>query len=350
MANTTQPLVSIITPCYNGEHCLFRLLDSILAQSYGPIEFILVNDGSTDGTQALAESYISKFKEAGIGYTIVCQENKGLAGAINAGLKRFTGDYLEDRVRVLEEHTEYAVVSSDAFIRDSESLDTYKTLISSNRQYLDDPNQFMHHLNGDSIFCSGCHMVRTSAFLEVHPNRMIYAARRGQNWQMLLPLYYKYKWVFIDNPLYNYIVFPNSMSRDEQTLDALLFRYDEHETILNETLNQIERVQQADMGVYYAFVQDKYAKLRMTAAIQYRDKELFKKEFIRKQQTTGIDKSDRLLYWRYRIPVFNQVLKIVSRVIRNTIQPDQDNAGNRLFKRIGKGILGKNAMRFLFLL
>ena len=117
-------LVSIITPCYNGEHCLARMLDSVIAQTYRPIEYILVNDGSTDGTQALAESYIPKFREAGIDFKIINQENKGLAGAINAGLMCFTGDYLcwpdaddyleptsvEDRVKVLEDNPEYAVV------------------------------------------------------------------------------------------------------------------------------------------------------------------------------------------------------------------------------------------------
>ena len=48
-------LVSIITPCYNGEKWIARLMDSVLNQTYSNIEFIIVNDGSKDRTQQIAE-------------------------------------------------------------------------------------------------------------------------------------------------------------------------------------------------------------------------------------------------------------------------------------------------------
>ena len=43
-------LVSIVTPCYNGEYFIRRFLKSILNQTYSNIEMILINDGSTDRT------------------------------------------------------------------------------------------------------------------------------------------------------------------------------------------------------------------------------------------------------------------------------------------------------------
>ena len=55
------PLVSIITPCYNGENVMHRLLDSILSQTYSNIEFILINDGSTDHSEEILVSYEKKF-------------------------------------------------------------------------------------------------------------------------------------------------------------------------------------------------------------------------------------------------------------------------------------------------
>jgi glycosyltransferase involved in cell wall biosynthesis len=86
--------VSIITPCYNGESFVSRYLDTILNQSYNNLELILVNDGSTDQTEAIVMSYKPKFKEVGIEFIYMYQEHAGQAAALNQGLKIFTGDYL----------------------------------------------------------------------------------------------------------------------------------------------------------------------------------------------------------------------------------------------------------------
>lgn len=55
--------VSVITPCYNGESFIARFLDSLLVQTYNNIEFILINDGSTDKTEEIVRSYRKKFKD-----------------------------------------------------------------------------------------------------------------------------------------------------------------------------------------------------------------------------------------------------------------------------------------------
>ena len=54
-------LVSVVTPVYNGENHLSRLLTSLLVQSYPHLELILSDDGSTDATLRIAESYRERF-------------------------------------------------------------------------------------------------------------------------------------------------------------------------------------------------------------------------------------------------------------------------------------------------
>ena len=55
------PLVSIITTCYNGESYLARYLNSVLIQTYDNIELVLVNDGSTDASDDLCIQFAKKY-------------------------------------------------------------------------------------------------------------------------------------------------------------------------------------------------------------------------------------------------------------------------------------------------
>ena len=116
-----KPLVSIITPCYNGESFLERYYESVLAQTYSELELTFVNDGSTDGTEKIALSYESRFRQKGIRYIYIKQENRGQASALNRGLKLFHGEYLtwpdsddiimpefiEKKVSFLQTHPKY---------------------------------------------------------------------------------------------------------------------------------------------------------------------------------------------------------------------------------------------------
>ncbi|MGV2482114.1 UNVERIFIED_CONTAM: glycosyltransferase family 2 protein, partial [Salmonella enterica subsp. enterica serovar Weltevreden] len=80
-AITTGPLVSVLMPVYNAEKHLRAAMDSILAQAYTNIEFVIVNDGSRDGSEALIRSYHdSRIR------LLVNPENKGLIYSLNYGI------------------------------------------------------------------------------------------------------------------------------------------------------------------------------------------------------------------------------------------------------------------------
>lgn len=55
---------------------------------------------------------------------------------------------------------------------------------------VEDSNQFEHLLHYNSTVCPGCHMIRVSMMKRANPKMDIFEAKRGQNFQMLLPIYY----------------------------------------------------------------------------------------------------------------------------------------------------------------
>ena len=82
------PTVSVIVPAYNAARFIEGAIDSVLAQSYTDFELLIVNDGSTDDTLARCERYSDPR------IRIVKQDNRGLAGARNSGVREACGEYL----------------------------------------------------------------------------------------------------------------------------------------------------------------------------------------------------------------------------------------------------------------
>jgi glycosyltransferase involved in cell wall biosynthesis len=80
----TTPLISVIIPVYNGERYLGEAIESVLAEAYAPLELLVVDDGSSDGSAALAEGY---------GPRVQCyrQPHRGLAESLNYGMAQSQG-------------------------------------------------------------------------------------------------------------------------------------------------------------------------------------------------------------------------------------------------------------------
>lgn len=82
------PLLSIIVPVYNKEKYLPHCIDSILDQSFTDFELILVNDGSTDGSEQICRGYNDKR------IIVISQDNGGVSSARNRGLAIASGAYI----------------------------------------------------------------------------------------------------------------------------------------------------------------------------------------------------------------------------------------------------------------
>lgn len=116
-----QPELTVIMPVYNMEKYLPRALDHLAKQTDPNFELLIVNDGSKDRTQEIAESYRTKFKH----FRIINKPNGGLSDARNVGMANvntpyFTfhdgddwvdPDYTAYFVKAFHEHPEAAMVS-----------------------------------------------------------------------------------------------------------------------------------------------------------------------------------------------------------------------------------------------
>lgn len=82
--------VSVIVPVYNAKRYLDKCLQSLVGQTYGNVEIIVVDDGSTDGSGEICDRYAGKFP------SLHCyhKDNQGAGQARNFGMDRSTGDYI----------------------------------------------------------------------------------------------------------------------------------------------------------------------------------------------------------------------------------------------------------------
>lgn len=83
-------LVSVIVPVYNAKSYLVRCLNSILEQTYTSLEVIIVDDGSSDGSECICDSYAQKDERIQVFH----QKNRGQSAARNFALDRISGEYV----------------------------------------------------------------------------------------------------------------------------------------------------------------------------------------------------------------------------------------------------------------
>ena len=84
----SNPLVSVVLSVYNGEKYLDEAIESILNQTYEKFEFIIIDDGSTDGSLEIIKSYNDKR------IVLISRENRGLIASLNEGVQTAKGKYI----------------------------------------------------------------------------------------------------------------------------------------------------------------------------------------------------------------------------------------------------------------
>lgn len=136
------PTLSVIMSVYNDEEYVAEAIDSVLSQTYKDFEFIIVDDGSTDTTSKILESYESKDSRIKVLY----QKNQGLTKSLNNAIKIAQGSYIarmdsddishslrfEKQILFFQEHQEYALVGTNIIKidKDGKKIETNTTSYS----------------------------------------------------------------------------------------------------------------------------------------------------------------------------------------------------------------------------
>lgn len=111
-----EKILSIIIPSYNSKPFLAKCLDSLLCECTDRLDIIVVNDGSTDGCEQIAEEYIAKYPAS---ISLINKENGGHGSGINVGSEKAVGKYL----KVLDADDWFLTENIPEFIKALENTD-----------------------------------------------------------------------------------------------------------------------------------------------------------------------------------------------------------------------------------
>lgn len=316
-------LVSIIVPCYNVEKYVCRFMDSILRQTYSQLELIVVNDGSCDQTEQIVLSYEAAFRKRNISFCYIWQENSGQAAAVNRGLKEIHGEYLmcsdsddwlsddcvEKKVAYLEGNPNVKfVLGKAAFVEESQPDRIVRILQRRNTAsgWLFDDLL----LEGDAYYAPGSYLMRTEAFVETHHGPRIYAGQGGQNWQLLLPIAYRYECGFIEDIVYYIVIHQDSHSRASKSYKQILQRTYEHEDILHNVISEID-MSEEERKKYLKVVRVKYLQTRLRLARVEGEADVVRETYrmLCKEVTPNLQ--ERLDYIRTQYSVVERIIRVI---------------------------------------
>jgi glycosyltransferase involved in cell wall biosynthesis len=210
-------LVSVIVPTYNQAKYLKYALDSVQRQTFKDFECIIVNDGSTDNTEEIANIFVLSDKR----FKYVFQENSGLSAARNAGIAISKGEYLafldsddtweprmlQETVNVLNTHLELSIVYGACDLIDEFGVVISKKISPGPRK------NYVADLAISCIFVVNSALTRKLVFLEV--GLFDTNLKASEDWDFWLRAADNgYKFGFVDKLVCHYRRYTNAMSCD----------------------------------------------------------------------------------------------------------------------------------------
>lgn len=324
-------MVSLIIPCYNAEEYIGRCLDSVLSQTYKNIELIMVNDGATDNTGKIIESYKVKLQNSITKFIYIEQENQGVGAACNNALKRVTGDFLmlldsddfllPDSIRMqcewLERNCEYGVVRTNGYYVKENDLEACDRLLEVNEYMKRKEYVFDELFDGTTYLWPGTYMIRMEVLERLYPTRNIYPSRNGQNMQILMMASYISKAGFIDVPLMKYVVRKESLSHFsvgnvmKRELEAMDSYKDIRKHLVKQFMSEDVQKQWNDR------IEKLYANIYLDISIKYKDRKLAKMCYANIKKRNMLTLDCKIKYYQLINPFWHYCLRIIRKIRLN---------------------------------
>jgi glycosyltransferase involved in cell wall biosynthesis len=166
------PPITVLLAVYNGQTYLREAVDSVLGQTFGDFEFLIIDDGSKDQTPAILREY--EKRDARI--RLVARPNKGLTHTLNEGLSLARGEFLarmdaddlclpqrfERQIAYLREHADCVLVGSRVLLMDPEGLPIREMCFEQSHEEIDSA-----HLNRGWPVVHPATMMRMSALRQI---------------------------------------------------------------------------------------------------------------------------------------------------------------------------------------
>ena len=267
-------LVSVIVPVYNRAHLVSETIESILAQTYEPVEIILINDGSTDESLSILKKYESQFPE---NIRVIDQKNQGQIAARNNGIKIARGEYvafldsddlwleekLERQIPLFEEGVAL-VYSGTNIIDENGRTIRIEPADQSISGYIYPQLLVKNRMTGGTVVVTAEVLKQVGVFSSEF--------KAAENWDLWLRICKLYSARVVSEPLIKYRVHSQNMSGDGQLmLDAKLQIIKKHCDIHSKDSVVARYSRQAYADYHYR------AGLNYFASAQY---QLARREFI----------------------------------------------------------------------
>lgn len=273
------PKISVIIPVYNGEGYIERCIDSVINQTYGDTEIIVINDGSTDDTENILKKYSN--------IVLVNKKNEGVSRARNTGLSLATGDYVyfcdaddyleKDAFEVLiNEYDENDLLRFGHYVVNGEEKIEKKNnddILAGVNLRFDDNEQILEYLISNK---TEGHLWNYLFKLKIIKDNILFDEELFYQEDVIFLLEYclNIKNIkVISNPFYNYCVNENSVTKN---IESSIRNLSSIAKLRHKFLNLLKKNNMMSLS---PLLEQRFLNLQLSYVLDYREK-LSKKEYV----------------------------------------------------------------------